>query len=78
LALNTAWLGGTVALDDDGFSLTGSQAAAEGILETSMPGVFAVGEERWSCASCTSVSPAISSKPHRSAAADTPPHVFRS
>ncbi len=43
MALNTAWLGGTVALDDDGFSLTGSQADAEGILETSMPCVFAVG-----------------------------------
>ena len=43
-APNTAWLGGTVALDDDGFVLSGSQADAEGILETSVPGVFAVGE----------------------------------
>jgi thioredoxin reductase (NADPH) len=45
-APNTAWLGGTVALDDDGFVLTGSQADAEGILETSVPGVFAVGDVR--------------------------------
>ena len=45
-APNTGWLGGTVALDDDGFVLTGSQADAEGILETSVPGVFAVGDVR--------------------------------
>jgi thioredoxin reductase (NADPH) len=42
----TGWLGGTLALDDDGFVLTGSKANAEGILETSVPGVFAVGDVR--------------------------------
>ncbi len=42
----TDWLGGTLALDDDGFVVTGQQAGAEGILETSVPGVFAVGDVR--------------------------------
>jgi len=45
-APNTEWLGGTVALDDDGFVLTGQSAGAGGILETSVPGVFAVGDVR--------------------------------
>src|SRR5262245_53548902 len=45
-APHTDWLGGTVALDDDGFVLTGRKAGAEGILETSVPGVFAVGDVR--------------------------------
>ena len=45
-APHTDWLGGTVALDDDGFILTGQRAGAEGILETSVPGVFAVGDVR--------------------------------
>jgi thioredoxin reductase (NADPH) len=45
-APNTAWLAGTVALDDDGFVLAGKRAGAEGILETSVPGVFAVGDVR--------------------------------
>jgi thioredoxin reductase (NADPH) len=43
---NTGWLGGTVALDDDGFVLTGQRAGAESILETSVPGVYAVGDVR--------------------------------
>ena len=42
----TDWLGGTLALDDDGFVVTGQQAGADGILETSVPGVFAVGDVR--------------------------------
>jgi len=42
----TDWLAGTLALDDDGFVVTGLQAGAEGILETSVPGVFAVGDVR--------------------------------
>ena len=85
-APNTDWLGGTVALDDDGFVLTGQRAGAEGILETSVPGVFAVGDVRsgsvkrapprsargpWSCASSTSASPPTSSRPLQAAAADT-------
>ncbi len=45
-APNTDWLVGTVALDDDGFVVTGQEAGAEGILETSVPGVFAVGDVR--------------------------------
>ena len=45
-APNTDWLAGTVALDDDGFVLTGQTAGVEGILETSVPGVFAVGDVR--------------------------------
>ena len=45
-APNTDWLGGTVALDDDGFVLAGQSAGAESILETSVPGVFAVGDVR--------------------------------
>ena len=45
-APNTDWLDGTVALDGDGFVVTGRQAGAEGILETSVPGVFAVGDVR--------------------------------
>ena len=42
----TGWLGGTVAVDDDGFVLTGESAGAESILETSVPGVFAIGDVR--------------------------------
>jgi thioredoxin reductase (NADPH) len=45
-APRTDWLGGAVALDDDGFILTGPQAGAEAILETSVPRVFAVGDVR--------------------------------
>ena len=45
-APNTGWLGGTVALDDDGFVLTGESAGTEAILETNVAGVFAVGDVR--------------------------------
>jgi thioredoxin reductase (NADPH) len=45
-APRTEWLSGAVALDDDGFILTGPRAGAEGILETSVPSVFAVGDVR--------------------------------
>ncbi len=52
---NTGWLRGTVALDDKGFVRTGSAAVAgvqrdngwaPGLLETSRPGIFAVGDVR--------------------------------
>jgi thioredoxin reductase (NADPH) len=45
-APNTDWLAGSVSVDDDGFVLAGQKAGAEGILETSVPGVFAVGDVR--------------------------------
>jgi thioredoxin reductase (NADPH) len=42
----TDWLGDTVARDDHGFVLTGSEAGADGLLETSVPGVYAAGDVR--------------------------------
>jgi thioredoxin reductase (NADPH) len=42
----TQWLADTVARDADGFILTGSDAGAEGLLETSVAGVYAAGDVR--------------------------------
>jgi thioredoxin reductase (NADPH) len=42
----TDWLADALARDSDGFILTGSEAAAEGLLETSVPGVYAAGDVR--------------------------------
>lgn len=42
----TDWLGDIVARDANGFILTGPDAAAEGLLETSVPGVYAAGDVR--------------------------------
>jgi thioredoxin reductase (NADPH) len=42
----TDWLGDVVARDGDGFVLTGDDAGASGLLETSVPGVFAAGDAR--------------------------------
>jgi thioredoxin reductase (NADPH) len=42
----TEWLGDVVARDHDGFVLTGRDASVEGLLETSVPGVFAAGDVR--------------------------------
>ena len=42
----TDWLDGVVARDPDGFILTGPEAGAEGLLETSVPGVYAAGDSR--------------------------------
>ncbi len=42
----TGWLGDTVARDAKGFVLTGSEAGAGGLLETSVPGIYAAGDVR--------------------------------
>jgi thioredoxin reductase (NADPH) len=42
----TEWLAGAVARDEDGFVLTGPEAGADYLLETSVPGVFAAGDVR--------------------------------
>ena len=42
----TEWLGDVVARDANGFILTGSEAGADGLLETSVPGVYAAGDVR--------------------------------
>jgi thioredoxin reductase (NADPH) len=42
----TDWLGDVVARDDKGFILTGAAAGADGLLETSVPGIYAAGDVR--------------------------------
>lgn len=42
----TDWLGDTVARDSNGFALTGPDAGADGLLETSVSGVYAAGDVR--------------------------------
>jgi thioredoxin reductase (NADPH) len=42
----TEWLRGVVETDENGFVLTGAAAGADGLLETSVPGVFAAGDVR--------------------------------
>jgi thioredoxin reductase (NADPH) len=42
----TDWLGDTVARHADGFILTGADAGRTGLLDTSVPGVLAVGDVR--------------------------------
>jgi len=42
----TDWVGDAVARDEDGFILTGAEAGAEGLLETSVPGIYAAGDVR--------------------------------
>ena len=42
----TDWLGDVVARDDTGFVLTGTDAGANGLLETSVPGIYAAGDVR--------------------------------
>jgi thioredoxin reductase (NADPH) len=42
----TEWLVDVVARDENGFVLTGREAGAEHLLETSVPGVFAAGDVR--------------------------------
>jgi thioredoxin reductase (NADPH) len=42
----TDWLGDVVARDGNGFILTGPEAGADGLLETSVPGIYAAGDVR--------------------------------
>jgi thioredoxin reductase (NADPH) len=42
----TEWLGDVVARDEKGFVLTGESAGADGLLATSVPGIFAAGDVR--------------------------------
>ncbi|HEY5318376.1 MAG TPA: FAD-dependent oxidoreductase [Solirubrobacteraceae bacterium] len=42
----TDWLGDVVARDEKGFILTGVDAGATGLLETSVPGIYAAGDVR--------------------------------
>jgi thioredoxin reductase (NADPH) len=42
----TEWLGEVLVRDGDGFILTGVEVGAEGLLETSVPGVYAAGDVR--------------------------------
>src|SRR5213595_2451795 len=42
----TDWLGDAVARDENGFILTGADAQAEHLLETSVPGIYAAGDVR--------------------------------
>jgi thioredoxin reductase (NADPH) len=42
----TDWLGEVVARDSSGFILTGTDAGVEGLLQTSVPGVYAAGDMR--------------------------------
>jgi thioredoxin reductase (NADPH) len=42
----TDWLGDVIARDSNGFLLTGPEAGADGLLETSVPGIYAAGDVR--------------------------------
>jgi thioredoxin reductase (NADPH) len=42
----TGWLGEAIARDAKGFVLTGAEAGADGLLETSVPGIYAAGDVR--------------------------------
>ena len=42
----TDWLGDAIARDSDGFILTGSDAGVGGLLQTSVPGIYAAGDVR--------------------------------
>ena len=42
----TDWLGDEIARDEKGFVLTGADAGAEGLMETSVPGIYAAGDVR--------------------------------
>jgi thioredoxin reductase (NADPH) len=44
---HTDWLGDSVERDEDGFLLTGNAAGSDNLLETSIPGVYAIGDARY-------------------------------
>jgi thioredoxin reductase (NADPH) len=54
---HTDWLGDSVERDEDGFLLTGKAAGSDNLLETSIPGVFAIGDAR--CGSTKRVAAAV-------------------
>jgi thioredoxin reductase (NADPH) len=45
-APNTSWLSGLLALDNKGFVMTGTAVDTPSPFETSVPGIFAVGDVR--------------------------------
>jgi thioredoxin reductase (NADPH) len=54
---HTDWLGDSVERDEDGFLLTGNAAGSDNLLETSIPGVYAIGDAR--CGSTKRVAAAV-------------------
>jgi thioredoxin reductase (NADPH) len=54
---HTDWLGDALSRDEDGFILTGDQVGAQRMLETSVPGVYAIGDAR--CGSTKRVAAAV-------------------
>jgi thioredoxin reductase (NADPH) len=54
---HTDWLGDALVRDEDGFIRTGDQVGAQRILETSVPGVYAIGDAR--CGSTKRVAAAV-------------------
>jgi thioredoxin reductase (NADPH) len=54
---NTAWLRGTLAMDDKGFIVTGSSASSSAFFGTHLEGVYAVGDVR--CGSVKRVASAV-------------------
>jgi len=54
---NTAWLRGTLTMDDKGFVITGSDAASSAFFGTNLEGVYAVGDVR--CGSVKRVASAV-------------------
>jgi thioredoxin reductase (NADPH) len=72
----TDWLGDAVARDEHGFVLTGPDAGADGLLETSVPGIYAAGDVRSGsikrCATAVGEGAAVVRFVHERGAAATP------
>ena len=75
----TEWLGDVVARDPAGFVLTGRDAGAEGLLATSVPGVYAAGDVRGGsikrCATAVAEGAAVVSFVHDRLHAAGPPNA---